>query len=209
MSNAKYQVRKRNPEAKPHILRKNKIVPGIVYGEGYEDSLMIEMDLNEFNRLTKENSYSSMIPLKGLDKETTVIIKEIQMNHLLAFPIHFDFQAISKGQIITLAVPVRVIGEENLKGKEIFIQTDLAEISVKGKIEDIPEVLELDVSNFELGDRITVANLELPKDMEVEDNPESVVIIAQSSARASEDDDADEADAASSEAPAAEPVAEE
>ena len=206
MSNAKYQVRKRNPEAKPHQLRKKKIVPGIIYGEGYENSLMIEMDLNELNKLTKENSYSSMIPLAGLDKETTVIIKEIQMNHLLSFPIHFDFQAISKGQIITLAVPVRVVGEENLKGKEIFVQTDLAEISMKGKIEDIPEVLELDVSNFELGDRITVADLELPKDMEVEDNPETVVVIAHSSVRTEEEDDTEDADPA---APAVEPAAEE
>lgn len=206
MSNAKYQVRERSPEVKPHNLRKKNIIPGIIYGEGYENSLMIEMDWNELRILMRENSFTSIIPLSGLDKETNVIIKEIQMNHLLGLPIHFDFQAISKGQIISLAVPVRVIGEENLKGKDIFIQTDLAEIMMRGKIEEIPEVLELDVSEFELGDRIIVSELDLPEGMEVEVDPEAVVIIAQSSARDEEEDeeteDLAEFAAAGEEAPA-------
>ena len=114
MSNAGYRVRPRKGDVKAKQLRKEKIIPGILYGGAYSESVMIEMDQNELIKLMRENSYSSSIPLEGLDGKVNVIIKEIQSDSMTGLPQHFDFQAISKDEVMTFAIPVKIIGEEEL-----------------------------------------------------------------------------------------------
>lgn len=189
MSNAGYQVRERKKDVKAKKLRRNKIIPGILYGAGFDESFMIEMDQNELIKLLKQNSYSSAIPLLGLDKEVTVIIKEIQNNSLTGIPIHIDFQAITKGEVVTVAIPVRIIGEEALKGKEILIQLDLQEVELKGPIEKLPSHLEVDVSKFELGDRVILSELDIPEELEILEDMDAIVCIAQSAIMAEEEEE--------------------
>lgn len=181
MSNAGYQARERKGDVKAKQLRKELIVPGILYGGGFEESLMIEMDQGELQKLMRENSYSSSIPIKGLDKDINVIIKEIQTNFLTGIPTHFDFQAIKKGEIVTVAIPLRIVGEEALKGKDIFIQVDLNEVNIKGPIEKLPSHIDADVSKLELNDRIVLSELEFDKELEILEDPEAIVCIAHTS----------------------------
>jgi len=206
MSNAGYQARVRTGEVKAKQLRKEKIVPGILYGGEYAESVMIEMDQNELIKLMRENSYSSSIPLNGLDKKVNVIIKEIQTETLTDIPTHFDFQAISKGEVMTFAIPVKIVGEEALKNKDIYIQVDLNEINLKGSVDKMPDFIEVDVSKVEIGDKIHLSEVELPDGVEILDDLESTVCIAHSStAQADEEEEATETEAA----PATEPEKEE
>ncbi len=182
MSNAGYRVRPRKGDVKAKQLRKEKIIPGILYGGAYSESVMIEMDQNELIKLMRENSYSSSIPLEGLDGKVNVIIKEIQSDSMTGLPQHFDFQAISKDEVMTFAIPVKIIGEEELKGKDIYIQIDHNEVNLRGTVDKMPHVIEADVSKLEVGDRILLSEIDLPKEVEVLDDPETIVCIAHSSA---------------------------
>ena len=196
MSNTAYQVRERKGDVKPNRLRREKIVPGILYGAGFDNSLMIEMDQNELIRLLRENTYSSSIPLKGLSRDVNVIIKEIQNTTLTALPMHFDFQAIKKGEVVTVAVPVKITGEEDLKGKDILIQVDLDELQLKGPIEKLPDFIEVSVSELEVGDRIVISEVTVPAGAELLDDPEATVCIALTSAIPEDElEEADEATA--------------
>lgn len=200
MSNAGYQVRERKSDVKAKKLRREKIIPGILYGSGFDESLMIEMDQKELTKLMRENSYSSSIPLKGLDKDINVIIKEIQTNFLTGIPTHFDFQAIKKGEIVTVAIPIRIVGEEALKGKDIFIQIDLNEVNIKGPIEKLPSHIDVDVSSFELNDRILLSEIEFDEALEIQEEPEAIVCIAHTSIVEEEEEETEEPTAEAKEA---------
>lgn len=204
MSNAGYQARVRTGKVKAKQLRKEKIVPGILYGSEYAESVMIEMDQNELIKLMRENSYSSSIPLNGLDKKVNVIIKEIQTETLTDIPTHFDFQAISKGEVMTIPIPIKIIGEEELKGKDIYIQVGLTELHLKGSVEKMPDYIEADVSKLGINDRIVLSDLKIPGGLEILEEKEAIICIAQPSGAGSAEEETEEE---KTPAPAKEPEA--
>jgi len=204
MSNAKYQVRERKAGVKAKHLRRDKIVPGILYGGTYSESLMIEMDQNELIRLMRENSHSSLVPLVGLEKGINVIIKEIQTENFTGIPRHFDFQAMSKGEVMTIPIPIKIIGEEELKGKNIYIQVGLTELHLKGSVEKMPDYIEADVSKLGINDRIVLSDLKIPGGLEILEEKEAIICIAQPSGAGSAEEETEEE---KTPAPAAEPEA--
>ena len=204
MSNAKYQVRERKAGVKAKQLRRDKIVPGILYGGTYSESLMIEMDQNELIRLMRENSHSSLVPLVGLEKGINVIIKEIQTENFTGIPTHFDFQAMSKGEVMTIPIPIKIIGEEELKGKDIYIQVGLIELHLKGSVEKMPDFVEADVSKLGINDRIVLSDLKIPGGLEILEEKEAIICIAQPSGAGSAEEETEEE---KTPAPAKEPEA--
>jgi large subunit ribosomal protein L25 len=192
MSNAKYQVRERKAGVKAKHLRRDKIVPGILYGGTYSESLMIEMDQNELIKLMRENSHSSLVPLVGLEKEINVIIKEVQTENFTGIPMHFDFQAMSKGEVMTISIPIKIIGEEELKGKDIYIQVGLTELHLKGSVEKMPDYIEADVSKLGINDRIVLSDLKIPEELEILEEKEAIICIAQPSGAGSAEEEAEE-----------------
>src|SRR5690554_3301263 len=134
MSSTVYQVSKRSG-VKAKKLRRDGIIPGVLYGREFKDSVLLQMTLNEANRLLKENTKSSIVKLEGLEKPVTAIVKEVQRNGATFLPEHIDFQAISLREIISVTVPVQVLGEESLTHKRLLYQPNVQELILKGPAE--------------------------------------------------------------------------
>lgn len=194
MSNTVYQVSKRSG-VKAKKLRREGIVPGVVYGRALKSSIPLEMTLSEASKLLKENTKTSIVKLEGLDEPVNAIVKEVQRNGATYLPEHIDFQAISLREIISVTVPVHVLGEESLAQNRLLFQPNVQELILKGPAEDLPEKLEIDVTGLHYEDKVHLSALTLPEGIEVEAEEDlllGVVLSAQMAEEAEEEETAEE-----------------
>ena len=175
MSNTVYQIERRSG-MKAKKLRREGIVPAVIYGKQFKESVPIELSLQEANKLLKENTQTSIIKLDGLDETVNVIVKEVQRNGATFLPEHIDFQSISLREIITVSVPIHFLGEEKLQYDQLMFQANLQELDLKGPAEDLPEKLEFDVSNMEFEDKVFLSSIEIPEGIEVHGQEEDALI---------------------------------
>lgn len=189
MSNTVYQVSKRSG-VKAKKLRREGIIPGVVYGREFKESVPLEMTLTEANKLLKENTKTSIIRLDGLGKPVNVIVKEVQRNGATFLPEHIDFQAISLREVISVSVPVTVLGEESLTHRRLLFQPNLQELVLKGPAEDLPEKLEIDVSELNFEDKVHLSALTLPEGIEVEAEEDELLGVVLSAQMAEMDTEA-------------------
>ena len=182
MSNTVYQIAKRREGIKANRLRREGFIPAVIYGKEHRNSVPIELTVQEANRLLKENTKSSIIKLDGLDKTISVIVKEVQTNNATFAAEHIDFQSISLREIITVSIPLHILGEEELQYKHLLFQPNLQELELKGPAEDLPERLEFDVSELEIQDKVLVSAIKVPEGIEVlneEDDLIGIVLSAE------------------------------
>ena len=178
MSSTIYQLDHRDLNIRAKKIRKEKLVPGNLHISNNEKPLPVQIDEVSLAKLLGENSYSSVIPVKLEKSSYNVVIKEVQRAHLGNSYVHFDIQTVKKGEVMTVSVPLKIVGEEALKGKDIAIQLSFDELQLKGAIEKLPDYIEVNVAKMEAGDRISVENLILPEGIEALDEATHTVCVA-------------------------------
>lgn len=192
MSNTVYQIARRREGVKARKLRREGFVPAVIYGKEHRDSVPVELTLQEANRLLKENTQSSIIKLDGLDKTTSVIVKEVQRNGATFLPEHIDFQSISLREIILVSIPLNILGEDQLQRDHLLFQPNITEIQLKGPAEDIPERLEFDVSELKFEDKVFLSEIKVPEGIEVLGEDDDLIGIVLSAQLSEEETEAGE-----------------
>ncbi len=152
------EFREQNKENASKILRRNGIVPGIFYAKG-EDSIPISIDMLELERLLHKEV--TIIDVKFSNgKNRKAILREIQRDPVKDTLIHIDIMGIRLNEEIKLEIPII------LKGSPIGVREEggivnhlLRKVEVKGLPEDIPEHIEVDISELRVGDVITLENI--------------------------------------------------
>jgi len=196
-------------------LRRNQDhMPAIVYG-GNGDPVNISIQHKDMLKATQNEAfYSHIIELDIDGTSEDVIIKDLQRHPAKLRLIHADFLRIVKGQKITVNVPLHFVNEDQCKGVKmqggqvLHSATDM-EISCLPK--DLPEYIEVDMINVELGEQVHLSDVKLPEGVESvalshgEDHDLSIAAI-NAPKGSSEDDEAAEGDAG--DAPAADDAAE-
>jgi len=176
-------IKKKNAEK----LRKNGIVPGVIYHKGEET---VAVSVNELAlRKLVHSAESHIIDLQFPDgKIKRSFIKDVQFHPVTDRIIHTDFQLFSAEEIIELEVPVAVSGESAgvEKGGKLLII--LHALTIKGKPEDMPDHLVVDVTALEIGHSIHVK--EIPLDaytgLQIMDDPDTPVITVLASKKEAE-----------------------
>jgi len=157
-------------------LRQKGYLPGNVYGKGIESmSLIVKED--ELKKRLAEFGKNSLYSLVLEGKEVyTVIIKDIQNAPVKGNPIHVDFQQISLTEEINAEVGIRIIGKEHLELKKLLLIRQIDTIPVRGLPQNIPDSIQIDVSNLNAGDSINVGSIKFPKGIIPEIELDHVVI---------------------------------
>lgn len=143
-------------------LRYTGKIPGIYYIHG-EDSVPVAVDEKSLREILQ--SESSIIDLNfGKNKNTKCVIREIQWDPVYNAPLHVDFMGIKLTEKITVEVPVHLVGTPvGVKQEGGILQHIIREIEVECLPLDIPEHLEVDVSELEIGDAIRVEDIVIEK----------------------------------------------
>ena len=101
------------------------------------------------------------------DKDQFVLVKEIQYHPVTDEIIHIDFQKVKEDEKISLEVPVRSFGEaQGVKLGGLLVQM-LNSVTIKCKPAEIPEFLEIDVTDMEMNTNLFVKDITLPGDIEM------------------------------------------
>ena len=148
--------------------RRNNLVPGIIYG-GSEEPLSINVKFNELlKKLNAGRFMSTLINLTVEGKTIQVICRDIQKHIVKDLPTHLDFMRLSKTARIKLFIPVVFNNQDICKGiKRGGVLTVVRpEVELLVNAMEIPSALEVDIKDFEVGDTITISNIDLPSGTE-------------------------------------------
>ena len=193
------KVERRSDEGKgaSRRLRRAGKIPAIVYG-GELDPVSIQLD-HEPVWLASQHEwfYSSILDLSLGGDIQKVLLRDIQRHPYKQLIMHLDFQRVNDKETLRTSVPLHFINEEVSpagKSSEVVVTHELKEVAVECLPSDLPETIEVDLSELKLGDIIYLSDLKLPKGVEIpqlklgKDHDDAVVI-----AKAGREEAADEA----------------
>ena len=150
-------------------LRRQGKVPGVLYGAG-RDPRSIALNWNSLmHQMEKEAFYTSIISLVEEGKAQPVIVKAVHRHPIKPQILHIDFQRILEDEEITLDVPIHFIGEAAAKGVKLQggeIQHLMTEIEVSCLPKNLPEFIELDVTDLELNQILHLSDVKAPEGVE-------------------------------------------
>lgn len=189
-------------------LRRAGKVPGIIYG-GSTDPKAIEIDHNNlFHALRVEAFHASILDMELDGKSEQVLLRDVQWHPFKQQVTHIDFQRVSPDTPITMKVPLHFKGQENspaVKLSGAIISHVLNEIAVSCLPGNLPEFIEVDLSNLATDGTVHVLDIPMPEGVKavlrVRENP-AVVTVAVPAA----EEEAPAAGAAAAAAPAAAPA---
>ena len=165
-------------------LRKQNLVPAIIYGGG-EEPTTISIKINELVKSLEYEAFFSQILTITTDKgeESQVVIKALQRHPAKGFPMHADFQRIVKGQKINMNIPIHFSGREEAPGTKAggILSTLVSDIQIVCLPSQLPEYLEIDVSGMEIGDLFRLSDIKLPEgviifDLDTEDAHDRTIV---------------------------------
>jgi large subunit ribosomal protein L25 len=151
--------------ASRRLRRANLQVPAIVYG-GQQAPQPISVEKSAFYKAIEDESFfSSVIELVVDGKQEQVVVRDLQRHPYKPLITHADFLRVEASQQLTIRVPLHVVGEEKCKGikdegGELHVLANEVEISCLPK--DLPDFLEVDISDVALGTTLHLSDLKVP-----------------------------------------------
>ncbi len=147
-------------------LRKNDLVPAVVYGDNIEP-INITMYGNELRKASeKEAFYSQMLSIKLNDKSYKVLLKDLQRHPVKSTISHLDFINVTDKTIVILKIPIHFINEDKCLGVKTqggLINHQATDVEVRCKAADLPEFIEVDMASIKLGQAIHLSDINYPK----------------------------------------------
>ncbi|MDF2943300.1 MAG: rRNA E-loop-binding protein [Herbinix sp.] len=148
--------------------KENGYVAGILYGDGVEKATAVKFEEKSLNRLLTSHGNSAKLWININNSKKFGFIKEVQRKHLVRTVTHVDVQIVSKDHEIKIAIPITYKGDDVLRTKQLQLQVYKSEITVFGKMALMPDGIEVDVSEMNLNDTITLDKLGLDKLLKIE-----------------------------------------
>ena len=146
------------------------MVPAIVYGDEKE-TLNIKLKLNELTKASEnELFYTQVLLIKTEGNEEKVVLKELQRDPAKGKFLHADFQRVSRKTKLKVIIPVNFINEEECVGIKIdggVVAKAIREIEIMCLAGNIPESIDVDIENLNLGDSIRLTEISLPEGSEI------------------------------------------
>ncbi|TKR34013.1 50S ribosomal protein L25/general stress protein Ctc [Luteimonas gilva] len=151
-------------------LRRAGKIPAVVYG-GHADPKSIQLE-HEKTWLASQNEwfYSSILTLEVDGKAEQVLLRDMQRHPYKQIIMHMDFQRVSANEAIRVAVPLHFINEDKSpagKAADVAVTHELTELQISCLPKDLPEFIEVDLSDLKVGDTVHLSEIKLPAGVEV------------------------------------------
>ena len=167
MSSLEANQRLNKTKGSNNLLRKQGLVPCIVYG-GKEENELISISKKHLKSLIdKENFLSNVLKIKIKEKEIDVLPREISFDVVTDEPIHVDFLRMVAGRRIALEIPVRFINQEKSPGLKRggVLNIVRRKVELKCPTESIPRELIVDLDGLDIGASIKISAINLPENV--------------------------------------------
>ena len=157
-------------------IRQEGFVPAVVYGRE-ESSQPISINELELVKTVRDEGKNAIISLNVEGSSAfDVMLHDYQMDPIKNELVHADFFIVNMSEEMETTVPVHVIGEAKGSKEGGVLQQPLFEITVRAKPKDIPEQIDVDVTNLEIGEGLTVGDLPNSSGYTYAEDPETTVV---------------------------------
>jgi large subunit ribosomal protein L25 len=177
--NLEAQVRKTTGNGPARTLRRAGRIPAILYGPK-TDPVMLSIDSKEFEKILRTSTIGSVL-LKlqiknGQTGSRSAMVKELQTHPVTGQFLHIDFYEVDLKRKINAMIPVTITGKSQGVEDGGILQIVRREIEVFCLPTAIPESIEVDISELEIGGSIHVNEITLPSDVELPEDVDFTVI---------------------------------
>jgi len=181
-------------------LRHANKVPAILYGEGQEPVSLTLEHKNVFRAQQEEAFYSHVLTLNIGKKKVQCLVKDMQRHPFKNIVMHMDFMRIDAKHALHVNVPVHFINEENVSKAGATIAHHVTEIAVSCLPKDLPEFIEVDLADLEMGQTLHLSDVTLPKGVTSDElakgeSHDQAVVSANAPKGSNNEDDSEEAPA--------------
>lgn len=188
----KIEVRKEVSKKDNKKLLNDGYIIGVINHKGM-DSIPVAVRKDEFRRVLKDNGRNALLKLQDSDNNSyDVMVKTIELSPMKYEYHHVDFQVVSLTENIKVDIALKFTGVEFLETKRLILNRQMDTIQVSGLPQDIPDTIEVDVSDKNSGDSIFVSDLKFDNGITCEVDPTQLVANfneAKASTEASADDE--------------------
>ncbi len=159
------EVRDRVGKGASRAVRRAGSVPAVIYGDNKEP-ISIQIPLNKIVRLINRGGFlSHTYEITAGKSKATVLPRDLQLHPVTDVPMHIDFLRLAKGAMVTMAVPVKVVGEEESEGLKRggVINYTRHDIELNVPASSIPEFIEVSVAALDLNHAVKISDITLPE----------------------------------------------
>ena len=167
------EAKKRN---RNKVIRAAGRVPGVVYGGG--ENHLVEVDNKIFENIVHSASSDTvLLDLKLEGNNHLALVQEVQHHPLSRHTLHIDFREVKPDQKVIVTLPTVTVGEPvGVKTEDGNLEHVLRYVRVKGTPANLPDAIEIEVSELGIGQTLHLSDLVMPADVEVLGNPSNPVI---------------------------------
>ncbi len=172
-------VQTRDVSQRAALVRREKMIPAVVYGHSF-DNVHLQMDYQTFRRTFEKATFSTIIDLSVDGKDTVpVLVHEVQYHPVTDEIVHVDFYKVNMNEKVTTNITVELVGESEAVKMGAVLNINKQDVEVSCLPADLVHSIEVDISSLvEIGDTIRIADITLPKGIEILDGDEEPVVSA-------------------------------
>jgi len=182
MEEIKFQaeIREKVGKGSARQARRSNFIPGILYGPK-EKPISIKVEKKSAEKIIRHlEGYNVMADLilkqDGKSQTIKTIVKEIQIEPITGEVLHMDFYRMRMDKSIVIGVPLHIIGESIGVKEGGVLEQELREIKIEALPKDIPEMIEVNISELKIGDTVFAKDLKLPQGVKLAEDKEKVVL---------------------------------
>ena len=169
---------KRNVTGKQvKALRRQGLLPGVIYGRHIE-AFPIQMDAHDASLILDKLTASSLITINVDGEKYNVLMRDRQRDVIFGDLLHVDFLVVSLTEKLRATIELKLAGEAPVADNpEVVVTQVLNAIEIEALPQDLPEVIEVDISTLEtVDDEITVADLDLGEKITILTDPNEAIV---------------------------------
>ena len=150
-------------------LRRDGKIPGILYGDNKDPQSIVLDGKILHQQFNKEAFHASILELSTEGTKESVLLRDYQLEPVKGTILHVDFQRINENQKINVSVPFHFANEDIAKGVKIdggVVSHIFTEIDISCLPKDLPQFIEVDIQDLELGQSIHLSEIKVPEGVE-------------------------------------------
>ena len=163
-------------------LRRVGRIPAVVYGHG-TDPVHVSFEAKDFDDLMHHGGRTGMLTLT-LDgrKSDTALVRDVARNPVTRKVVHVDLQRVTEHEAVRATIPLVAVGTP--RGVREFggvMDVIVHEIEVEGPVDELPDRLEVDVSDLGIHQHVSASDIKLPAGFKLLEDPDMTVVSVESS----------------------------
>lgn len=145
-------------------LRRAGRVPAIVYGLDQAPEAISMTQNQVLKHLENEAFYSQIITVNLDGKSTQAVLRDLQRHPFKSYIVHMDLQRVDMNKAVHVHVPLHFLNEEICVGVKAggMVSHEVIEVEISCLPKDLPEFIEVDIANLDVGDSLHLSDLQLP-----------------------------------------------